>query len=588
MKSFFKYLLATIVGVLLSFLLIFLIMMGIAGSMVSSADKAVEVKDNTILYMDLKNEIVDRASSNPFETLDLATFEPQKNLGLNEILKAIAKAKDDPRIKGILLEFDVVNAGAATTGEIREALREFKESGKFVVSYSDTYSQKAYYLASVADSIYLNPEGMVEWLGLRSEIMFYKKALEKLDVEPQIIRHGKFKSAVEPFMSERMSPENREQTLTYLSSIWGSWVDEISKSRNIAVAELNRLADNMEVYDGKSCMKSKLVDSLIYKDQLLEKLKAFTGIPENRNLNTVTLEKYFKVPPVQKTAFSKNKIAVIYAQGEIGMGDGSNTAIGSEGLSKAIRQARRDSTIKAIVFRINSPGGSALASEVIWREVELAGQAKPLVVSMGDVAASGGYYIASPATTILASPTTITGSIGVFGLFFNLQKTLDKKLGINVDVVKTNAHSDFFSMFRPMTAEEKAVGQRFVEQTYQTFIGHVSQGRGIPVERVDEIGQGRVWSGANAKEIKLVDDFGGLTAAIKLAAEKANLDIYRLVELPKQKSPFEELLKGFTTEAKAMLVKDDLGKGYKYYNRVMQMVENQGVQARIPYDVEVY
>ena len=588
MKSFFKYLLATIVGVLLSFLLIFLIMMGIAGSMVSSADKAVEVKDNSILYMDLKNEIVDRASSNPFETLDLATFEPQKNLGLNEILKAIAKAKDDPRIKGILLEFDVVNAGAATTGEIREALREFKESGKFVVSYSDTYSQKAYYLASVADSIYLNPEGMVEWLGLRSEIMFYKKALEKLDVEPQIIRHGKFKSAVEPFMSERMSPENREQTLTYLSSIWGSWVDEISKSRNIAVAELNRLADNMEVYDGKSCMKSKLVDSLIYKDQLLEKLKAFTGIPENRNLNTVTLEKYFKVPPVQKTAFSKNKIAVIYAQGEIGMGDGSNTAIGSEGLSKAIRQARRDSTIKAIVFRINSPGGSALASEVIWREVELAGQAKPLVVSMGDVAASGGYYIASPATTILASPTTITGSIGVFGLFFNLQKTLDKKLGINVDVVKTNAHSDFFSMFRPMTAEEKAVGQRFVEQTYQTFIGHVSQGRGIPVERVDEIGQGRVWSGANAKEIKLVDDFGGLTAAIKLAAEKANLDIYRLVELPKQKSPFEELLKGFTTEAKAILVKDDLGKGYKYYNRVMQMVENQGVQARIPYDVEVY
>jgi len=588
MKSFFKYLLATIVGVLLSFLLIFLIMMGIAGSMVSSADKAVEVKDNSILYMDLKNEIVDRASSNPFETLDLATFEPQKNLGLNEILKAIAKAKDDPRIKGILLEFDVVNAGAATTGEIREALREFKESGKFVVSYSDTYSQKAYYLASVADSIYLNPEGMVEWLGLRSEIMFYKKAFEKLDVEPQIIRHGKFKSAVEPFMSERMSPENREQTLTYLSSIWGSWVDEISKSRNIAVAELNRLADNMEVYDGKSCMKSKLVDSLIYKDQLLEKLKAFTGIPENRNLNTVTLEKYFKVPPVQKTAFSKNKIAVIYAQGEIGMGDGSNTAIGSEGLSKAIRQARRDSTIKAIVFRINSPGGSALASEVIWREVELAGQAKPLVVSMGDVAASGGYYIASPATTILASPTTITGSIGVFGLFFNLQKTLDKKLGINVDVVKTNAHSDFFSMFRPMTAEEKAVGQRFVEQTYQTFIGHVSQGRGIPVERVDEIGQGRVWSGANAKEIKLVDDFGGLTAAIKLAAEKANLDIYRLVELPKQKSPFEELLKGFTTEAKAMLVKDDLGKGYKYYNRVMQMVENQGVQARIPYDVEVY
>ncbi|HSA04823.1 MAG TPA: signal peptide peptidase SppA, partial [Tenuifilaceae bacterium] len=263
-------------------------------------------------------------------------------------------------------------------------------------------------------------------------------------------------------------------------------------------------------------------------------------------------------------------------------------AIGSDGISRAIRKARRDSTIKAIVFRVNSPGGSALASEVIWREVELANKVKPVIVSMGDVAASGGYYIAAPATTIMASPTTITGSIGVFGLFFNLQNVMNKKLGVNVDVVKTNEHADFFSMYRPMTAEEKAVGQKFIEETYQTFIGHVAEGRGLAVEKVDEIGQGRVWSGVNAKDIKLVDEFGGLNAAIKLAAEKAKVEKYRLVELPEQKDPFQELIKGMTGEVKALFLKDELGITYKHYNRIMNTLNNQGVQARIPYDVEVY
>lgn len=589
MKQFFKYVLATIVGVVLSSIVIFLLFLGIVGAIVSSVDKKeVKVEPNSILYIDLKQEIVDRGSEDPFKGFDFASFQPNSPIGLNQILKAIANAKEDSNIKGILMELDVVNAGAATTEEIRNALIDFKSSGKFIYAYSHTYSQKAYYLASVADSVFINPEGMIEWLGLRSEIMFFKKALEKLGVEPQILRHGKFKSAVEPFMLDKMSPENREQTLTYISSIWNQWVKGISETRGIPADKLNSMASNMEIFNAKKALENKLVDGLIYKDELIATLKSKLGVEEKKDISSIELKKYFNVPEVTKRKFTKDKIAVIYASGEIGMGDGGNDQIGSEGLSRTIRKARRDSSIKAIVFRINSPGGSALASEVIWREVDLAAKVKPVIVSMGDVAASGGYYIAAPATTIMANPTTITGSIGVFGLFFNLQKALDNKVGITVDVVKTNDHADFFSVFRPMTAEEKAVGQMFIEQTYQTFIGHVSAGRGIPVEQVDAIGQGRVWSGVNAKDIKLIDEFGGLNDAIKLAAQKAKLENYRLVEMPKQKKFFEQLMEEMSTEAKAWILKDELGSSFKAYSRIKSMLNNQGVQARMPYDIEVY
>lgn len=589
MKQFFKYVLATIVGIVLSSIVIFLMFFGIVGAIVSSADKKeVKVEPNSILYIDLKQEIVDRGSEDPFRGFDFASFQPNSPMGLNQILKAMANAKEDSNIKGILLELDAVNAGAATTEEIRNALIDFKSSGKFIYAYSNTYSQKAYYLASVADSVFLNPEGMVEWLGLRSEIMFYKKALEKLGVEPQILRHGKFKSAVEPFMLDKMSPENREQTLTYMSSIWNHWVNAISEARGITADKLNSLANNMEIYNAQKALENKLVDGLIYKDELIATLKTKLGVEEKKDIKSIELKKYFKAPEVAKRKFSKDKIAVIYAIGEIGMGEGDDDNIGSEGLSRTIRKARRDSSIKAIVFRINSPGGSALASEVIWREVDLAAKVKPVIVSMGDVAASGGYYIAAPASSIMANPTTITGSIGVFGLFFNLQKALENKIGITVDVVKTNEHADFFSLFRPMTAEEKAVGQMYIEQTYQTFISHVSAGRGITVEQVDAIGQGRVWSGVNAKDIKLVDEFGGLTDAIKLAAQKAGLENYRLVELPKQKKFFEQLMEEMSAEAKTWILKDELGSSFKTYNRIKSMLNNQGLQARLPYDIEVY
>ena len=589
MKSFFKYLLATIVGVFIASFLGFLIMLGIIGAMVSSADKPVEVKDNSILYLTFDETIVDRAVDNPFSNLNFGPFASAKQLGLNDILKAIENAKEDPKIKGIYIQAVSVAAGGATVEEIRDALIDFKESGKFIISYSDIYSQKAYYLASVSDNIYMNPEGGMEWMGLRGEVMFYKNALEKLGIEPQIIRHGKFKSAVEPFMLDKMSDANREQMLTFMGSIWNHWVKGVSESRNISVEELNRYADEMLISNAKRSVEYGLIDSLIYKDELIDKLKKLTETKDKDDLTTITLAKYIKAPsPIKKKGLAKNKIAVVYAQGEINMGEGQDGTIGSETISKAIREARRDSSIKAIVFRVNSPGGSALASEVIWREVVLAKQTKPVIISMGDLAASGGYYIAAPGDVILASPTTLTGSIGVFGMYFSVKEGMNKKLGLTVDVVKTNKYSDFGSMYRPLTAEERAISQQGVEDIYQTFIGHVAEGRGITKDEVDAIGQGRVWSGANAMDIKLVDEFGGLKRAIAIAAEKAGVEEYRVVDLPKQKDPIQSLMEDLSGNAKMMILGDEFVYIYKQYQQVTNMVKNQGVQARMPFEVEMY
>lgn len=584
MKSFFKYFLASILGVLVAMLLLFFILAGIGGAMISASDKETAVKENSILTINLEKQIVDRASENPLDNIDYLSMQTEQHVGLNKILKAIDNAKTDNNIKGIYIEQSGFGGGAATLEEVRNALIDFKTSGKFIICYSDIYTQKTYYLASVADKIYLNPEGIVEWVGMRAEITFYKNALEKLDIEPQIIRHGKFKSAVEPFMLDKMSPANREQTLTYVSSIWNQWVKGISEYRNIPTSELNRLADNMAIFNGKSTLENKMVDALLYKDQVIDTLKKLTNTKQSKDINSVTLAKYFKAPLSVKKNFSKNKIAVIYAQGNIIMGEGGNNEIGSEGTSKAIRKARRDSTIKAIVFRINSGGGSALASEVIWREVELANKVKPVIISMGDVAASGGYYIAAPATAILASPTTITGSIGVFGMYMNVQKLKEKKLGLNVDVVKTNEHSDFGTANRALTAEERAVAQQNVEETYSTFIGHVAQGRGITTQQVDEVGQGRVWSGTNAMDIKLIDRFGGLNDAIALAAEKAELSEYRITELPAMKNTIEEMMKTFGGAS----LKNELAQTFKHYNHLMGMIKEQGVQASLPYMVELH
>ncbi|MFA5328645.1 MAG: signal peptide peptidase SppA [Prolixibacteraceae bacterium] len=589
MKQFFKFTLASIVGVMIAGLLLLFVTIGIISAMVSVSDEPAQIESNSVLILKFDHQIVDRAKKNPFEGLDFGMFQGVKTVGLNDILSCIRKAKTDDNISGIYLNPMDIQAGMASVEEIRKALQDFKTSGKFLYAYGDFLSQKAYYLTTVADSLILNPQGSVDFRGLGGERTFYKKGLEKLGVEMQIIRHGKFKSAVEPFILDKMSPENREQTETYLKSLWGEMLGDISTSRKISIDELNDIADEVATFRKADYAKSRnLVDRLKYKDEVIDDLKKLTDTPERKDVKAVDIFKYIKVPEHrEQKGIARDKIAVIYASGAIDSGT-SEDDITSEDLSRTIREARRDSSIKAIVLRINSPGGSAYGSEVIWREVKLAAQTKPLIASMGDVAASGGYYIACAADTIMADHTTITGSIGIFGMIPNMQNLLSNKLGITQDVVTTNEHSDMISVTRPMSAFERDLMQQTIEEGYDTFISRVAEGRKMEKTAVDEIGQGRVWAAPNAKEIKLIDVYGGLNDAIELAQKMAKLDNFRIVNLPKLKDPLEELLKEFSGSAKASFMKDELGESYKYYDQLRNLISQKGVLARMPYDIEIH
>ena len=589
MKEFFKFMLASIVGIMIAGLLLLLITIGIISAMVSSSEEPAVISANSILLLKFDYDIVDRAKSNPLEGLALGMFEGEKTVGLNDLLDCIRKAKTDDNIKGIYLNPTDILAGMATVEEIRAALKDFKTSGKFVYAYGEYLSQKAYYLVTIADSLVMNPQGSVDFRGLGGERSFYKKGLEKLGIEVQIVRHGKFKAAVEPFLLEKMSDENRLQTETYLKSIWHEMLMEISASRNLSFDELNDIADMVATFRKADFAKQKnLVDRLKYKDQVIDDLKKLSETEEKDDIKAIEIHKYVKVPEqIVKKTLARKKIAVIYASGSIDASV-SDDGIKSEELSKTIREARRDSSIKAIVLRINSPGGSAYGSEVIWREVKLAAETKPVIASMGDVAASGGYYIACAADTILADRTTITGSIGIFGIIPNVQKLMTDKLGITQDVVTTNEHSDMLSLTRPMSAFERNLMQERIEDGYQTFITRVGEGRRMNVSAVDSIGQGRVWAATNAKEIKLIDSYGGLTEAIALAKKMAKLDNYRIVNLPKQKDTFEELMKGFTGSAKASFMKEELGENYKYYQQLHSIISQKGIMARMPYDIDIH
>ncbi|HCY41341.1 MAG TPA: signal peptide peptidase SppA [Prolixibacteraceae bacterium] len=589
MKEFFKFTLASIVGIMIAGLLLLFITIGIISAMVSSADQPVQIQSNSVLLLTFDYQIVDRAKNNPLEGLDFGMFQGVKTVGLNDMLDCIRKAKTDNNIKGIYLNPMDVQAGMATVEEIRSALKDFKTSGKFVYAYGEYLSQKAYYLVTVADSVMLNPQGSVDFRGLGGERSFYKKALEKLGVEVQIVRHGKFKAAVEPFLLDKMSDENRLQTETYMKSIWNEMLVDISASRNMGFDELNDIADMVATFRKADFVKQKnMVDGLKYKDQVIDDLKKLTGTSERDDVKAVEIQKYVKVPEQREhKGLAREKIAVIYASGSIDAGV-SEEGINSEVLSKAIREARRDSSIKAIVLRINSPGGSAYGSEVIWREVKLAAETKPVIASMGDMAASGGYYIACAADSILADRTTITGSIGIFGMIPNVQKLMTDKLGITQDVVTTNEHSDMISLTRPMSAFERDLMQQRIEDGYDTFISRVAEGRKMDKTAVDAIGEGRVWAATNAKEINLIDTYGGLTEAIALAKKMANLDNYRIVNLPKLKDPFEELLKEFSGSARASFMKDEMGESYKYYEQLRSIISQKGVLARMPYDIEIH
>jgi protease IV len=587
MRQFFKFMFASMLGFFLTFVLILILFVGIIASVVSfSGKETVTVPEKTILVMKFGEPVNDRSPSNPFAGFDFANFKTHKNIGLNEVLHLLRKAADDSKISGIMLDLDQLQAGSATTEEIRNGLLEFKKSGKFIYSYSEGYSQKAYYLASVSDKIYLNPAGSLDFKGLSGQVMFLKGLLSKLEIEPQIIRHGKFKSAVEPLILDKMSEANKEQTLSFISSMWNQMLKGISESRKISVDQLTAIADGMKVGDPKDALVLKLVDKLAYKDQVIEELMAKTGAKENKDLNLMTLSKYSDASDNESSG-SKDKIAVIYALGNIGGGDGDDQSIGSEKISKTIRKARLDKNIKAIVLRVNSPGGDALASDVIWREMVLARQAKPVVVSMGDVAASGGYYIACAASKIIASPNTITGSIGVFGIVPNMQKFFNNKLGITFDQVKTNTYADYISGIRPMTDMERSFLTRDIETIYTTFIGHVAEGRGMTTAQVDSIGQGRVWSGTDAKRIGLIDDFGGLDIAVKTAAKLAKLEKYRVTELPEQKDPFTMIMEELGNDKSSRILKAELGDNYVYLNYIREISHMKGVQARLPFQISV-
>jgi protease IV len=591
MKSFLKYTLATIVGVIVSSLFVILIFVGIVSSVVSSSkDKETEIKENSVLYLKLNKQIVDRAPNNPFANFNFGNMEPDTKLGLwDDILENIEKAKTDDNIKGIYLDISVIPAGIGTIEEIRNALIDFKESKKFIISYSEVYSQKAYYLASIADEIYLNPEGMFDFRGLKSQTMFLKGALEKLAIEPQIIRHGKFKSAVEPLFLDKMSEASKEQTMKYVGSIWNHMVKKISESRDISVEKLNEYANNYQLGVSIDLVDRKLIDGLKYKDEIIDILKLKLELEDKNKVRIVKLKKYTDVPKKKEyKGLAKDKIAIIFAQGSIISGEGSEQNIGSERISRAIRKARKDSTIKAIVFRVNSGGGSALASDVILREIKLATKEKPVIATMGDVAASGGYYVLAAADEVLASPNTITGSIGVFGVIPNMQKLFNKKLGLTFDGIKTNKYADFAELSRPLTLEEKEMFQNYVEKAYDTFITHVSDGRQLAKEEVDRIGQGRVWSGADALELGLIDRFGGLDDAIAIAVKKTGLEKYRIVAYPEQEDPFEQIMKQLSGDVKVRLIESELGENYKYYQRIKEISEMNGIQARMLQNIDIY
>ncbi len=584
MKNFFGAFFGSCLGILLTGIVITVITIVSIKNMVDDGnDKTYNSVENSVLKLSLNDQIKERTVENPFSKINLGPLMPEGSLGLNTILLNIKKAKDDKDIKGIYLEISNPIAGFATLEEIRNALIDFRSSGKFIYAYSETYSQKAYYIASTASKLYLNPQGTLEVKGLSSQIMFFKNMLDKLGVEVQVFRHGKFKSAIEPFMLDKMSEANRSQVETYLGSLWNHMLAGISKSRGITASEINNMADNLLIRNPSDALKYKLVDALKYEDEAMDDIKKAISIDQKEKIHFVSLEKYADSP--NKAKLSSNKIAIVYAVGEIVSGKGSDDQVGSETVAKALRDARLDTSIKAIVFRVNSPGGSALASDVMWREVLLAKAAKPVVVSMGDVAASGGYYISCAANRIFAQPNTITGSIGVFGLIPNAQKALSEKLGITIDTVNTNKHSDVGTILRAASTDEYNYIQKSVEDIYDVFITKVAEGRNISKNNVDSIGQGRVWSGTDALKIKLVDEIGGINDAITYAAKLAKLSSYKLIDLPKQKDPLEELFNTGADEIETRTMKANLGEQYIFIKQLKTVLLKKGIQARVPYEM---
>jgi protease-4 len=589
MKNFLIYTLATITGIIVTSIIFFLIFLASLSAIVATGNRQVSINQNSVLVLKAGVPIPDRGNPNPWSGFDVINMNFTSTPGLNDILADIRKAAQDDKIKGILIENGLQSPGWATIGEIRDALIKFRESGKFVLAWSDyVLTQAGYYLSTAADRIYLNPGAIMEFKGLSGEVMFYKKALDKIGIEVQVVRHGKFKGAVEPFILDRLSNENKEQIVDYVGSIWKNVVSGISDSRNIPVEKLDRIADDLSSNNTGSALANNLIDGLIYRDELIDTLKILSGLSPDDKIELVSMWKYSKVPDPNRQYSSRNKIAVIYAEGTIVMGKGNETNIGGNKYAEIIRQLRKDSTVRSIILRVNSPGGNAVASDIMWQELNLAAKVKPVVVSMGNYAASGGYYISVPATKIFASPVSISGSIGVFGLIPNAKQLMQDKLGISVESVNTNKYADFPSVFRPMTSYEKDVMQKSIEKIYSDFVSKVAEGRKMSFSSIDSIGQGRVWTGESAKKLGLIDEFGGLEDAIKGAAQLAGVEKYSLREYPVPEDPYTRIISSLTGDIRMRIMKNELGDNFRFYNDLKELSEMNGMQARLPYFIDIH
>ena len=585
-RKFWRVVFGSMLGFFFSMILISILYMvmliSMIGTLASASKETASIKNNSVLLLNLNQNVAERVIETPFDKFN--TYNSQ--IGLNDILACIKNAATDPKIKGIYLNSATVGASPASVKEIHDALVQFKKYGKFIYAYSDVLAQNGYYLASVADKIILNPAGELDFKGYAFQVMFYKGLIDKLDVDVQILRHGQFKSAVEPYMLDKMSEANREQLTVLSNSLWKVFVDDISAARKIPADSLNAIADNLLCASPEDALRLRMVDQLGYPGDMEKLLKSKLNVGEDEDINFVTIGKYKKA--VTNDTKAADKIAVVYAVGEIHDGKGDNSrGIYSESFIKEFKKAYKDKDVKAIVLRINSPGGSALASENIWREIENAKKAGKIVVtSMGDYAASGGYYIACNSNYILAQPNTLTGSIGVFGMIPSFQNFLKNKLGVTVDVVKTNQHADYGTGLRPLDETELATLQASIEQIYSTFTKRVADGRKMTVAQVDSIGQGRVWAGVDALNLGLVDKLGNIDDAIDKAAELAKVSNYSIVYYPKQKDWFTLLFSNEDDIEAALKAK--LGRLYFTYEGIDRILNQEGVQARIPMEISIY
>ena len=579
--NFFKTFLASLLAFFAAnfvWFFLFLIIIGGVAALAGASTTIVEPK--SVLKIDLAESIVDQPVNDPLAGFDPMSMNVQKSVSNLQVMRAIEAAAQDENIEGIYINLTGAGtASAALLEEVRGYLTSFKESEKFVIAYGETYSQGGYYLASVADSIYLNPVGEMEWRGLAAQVMFYKGLLDKLGVEPQVFRHGTFKSAIEPYILDRMSPANRTQMETYINSIWGTIVEDVAEERNISIDTLNIYANELSAMMAEDALQARMVDGLKYEDEVEDIMREKLELDADEDILFVSLGEYIAANPYTPT-YSDNKIEVIYAEGQIVQGNSEKGTLGSTTLAEQLAEARMDEEVKAVVLRVNSPGGSALASEVMWREMELLRQQKPVIVSMGDYAASGGYYISAPADAIVADATTLTGSIGVFGLMFNAEKALKNKLGVTVDVAKSNPSADMGMPFRAVTTKERDHIMRGIEEVYTTFVNHVADGRNMTFDSVDAIGQGRVWTGNDGKRIGLVDQIGGLQYAIGVAADKAECsDDFMVRESLGEQTGLAALLNSLNMHISERKLRKEFGVLYDDYRSLRALIDNEGVQA---------